>query len=222
MSDLLPHNVTPFESALGGAVARISDVPPIVRDVWNPDTCPADLLPWLAWAFSVDQWDPAWSSSQKRETIRRAVEVQRVKGTPAAVRRGLGAIDIDAQLIEWHAQPSPGAPYTYQLVIDASANAATIQAIAEAVAIVDELKSLRSHLETIQVATSSRAGPIMAAVASIGSDVTVGPAGVLFLDEWSDAGVWNDHETLPGVLDGGAWYDAGAWIDSLKIDEVYA
>ena len=158
---------------MADAAARISAVPPNVRDVWNPNACPEALLPWLAWAFSVDAWDPRWTDEQKRKTIRRAIEVQRIKGTIGAVRRALGAIDIQSRLLEWHRQETPGDPFTYQLFVDASSNAATVDQILEVIAIVDAVKSLRSHLEFIEVSVASRTGPVMAAIASIGSEIAI-------------------------------------------------
>ena len=52
---LLPHNASPQERAIEAATARLADVPVPLRDLWNPETCPAELLPWLAWAFGVDE-----------------------------------------------------------------------------------------------------------------------------------------------------------------------
>jgi phage tail P2-like protein len=197
VSDLLPQNATEFERGMADAAARISAVPPNVRDVWNPATCPEPLLPWLAWAFSVDSWDPRWSDAQKRETIRRAIEVQRIKGTIGAVRRALGAIDIEAAVLEWHRQETPGDPFTYRLLIDATSNAATIEEIFEAVEIVDAVKSLRSHMEVIEVSTNTRAGPIVAAAASIGSEIVVRYRGEALNQggEWDDTLVWDDTKS---------------------------
>ena len=47
-ADLLPPNAGEMERNLSKAVARLSDIPMMVRKSWNPDTCPAELLPWLA------------------------------------------------------------------------------------------------------------------------------------------------------------------------------
>ena len=33
------------------------------------ENCPADVLPWLGWALSVDDWDQDWSEQQKRSAI---------------------------------------------------------------------------------------------------------------------------------------------------------
>jgi phage tail P2-like protein len=86
---LLPPNATPQERALEGAAARISDVPADVRSVWNPDTCPAGMLPWLAWAYNVDEWDASWPAEFQRQTIRDAFVLQRKKGTVGSIRRAI-------------------------------------------------------------------------------------------------------------------------------------
>lgn len=88
-SSLLPPSASAQERAIGATVARLSAVPVPVRSTWNPDTCPADLLPWLAWALGCDEWSPDWSDEAKRQTIREAVSVQRKKGSVWSVRRAL-------------------------------------------------------------------------------------------------------------------------------------
>lgn len=96
---LLPPNATAQELALEGATAR--DVPTPIRDVWDPDTCPASMLPWLAWAFGVDEWDPVWSDEAKRNVIRNSVEVQRRKGSIWSIKRVIADAGYgDSELIE--------------------------------------------------------------------------------------------------------------------------
>jgi len=45
---ILPPGSTPLEKALEQVAARLLDVEVAIRDVWSPDDCPLDLLPWLA------------------------------------------------------------------------------------------------------------------------------------------------------------------------------
>ncbi|UTS80935.1 hypothetical protein OL67_002006 [Phaeobacter piscinae] len=80
-----------------------------VTTLMNPDTCPADLLGWLAWAFSVDVWEPSWDEATKRRVIKAALAVHRRKGTVTALRRVLESIGFDAEVLEWFA-PRPGRP----------------------------------------------------------------------------------------------------------------
>lgn len=58
---ILPPNATSLETALDGAGAvRIDAVQVPVGTIWRPEACPEELLPWLAWALSVDVWDESW------------------------------------------------------------------------------------------------------------------------------------------------------------------
>ena len=58
MPSLLPPNATVLETATEEAMHQpISAINVPVRDLWNPAKCPLTLLPWLAWALSVDEWD---------------------------------------------------------------------------------------------------------------------------------------------------------------------
>lgn len=101
MTSILPPNATRLERALerAGAIALGFDVP--IADLWSPDRCPKPLLPWLAWALSVDVWDPSWPEEERRDVIRNSVEVHRRKGTVGSVRRQLAAAGYgDAEVIE--------------------------------------------------------------------------------------------------------------------------
>lgn len=86
---LLPPNATAAEHRLEQATARLGELPTPLRDLWNADTCPAHLLPWLAWALQVDIWDSGWSEDAQRAVIRGAITVHRRKGTPWAIKRAL-------------------------------------------------------------------------------------------------------------------------------------
>lgn len=101
VATLLPNNATGGELALEQATARVGAVPVQIDSLWNPDTCPAHLLPWLAWALSVDDWDPNWPEGVKRAVIRQSVGIHRRKGTKGAVVEALRAAGYgDAVVIE--------------------------------------------------------------------------------------------------------------------------
>jgi phage tail P2-like protein len=97
---LLPDNATNFERSMEGAMSRISDVPVPVREVWSVPNCPSDLLPWLASALQVGQWDATWSDDVKRAVIANSASQHRRRGTVSSIRDffasiGFGNIDID-------------------------------------------------------------------------------------------------------------------------------
>jgi hypothetical protein len=88
---LLPLNATVFERALESATAGISCIPLPIRDVWNVQTCPSAVLPWLAWAFDVNEWDSTWPDQVQRAVIAASVAVHKIKGTPASIIQALEA-----------------------------------------------------------------------------------------------------------------------------------
>ncbi|EPC1727360.1 phage tail protein I, partial [Escherichia coli] len=50
---LLPPSSPSFLHHSEQGAQRLSELPIHINTLWNPDTCPAHLLPWLAWALSV-------------------------------------------------------------------------------------------------------------------------------------------------------------------------
>ena len=118
MSDhhtLLPANATALERAIEAAQARLSDVPVPVDVLWDPQGCPAEMLPWLAWAWSVDEWDAGWPEEIKRRVLAAAPDVHRLKGTRAAVERSLEAIGVFADIVEWWQRSPKGQPGTFSV-----------------------------------------------------------------------------------------------------------
>jgi phage tail P2-like protein len=122
----------------------------LLRAVWDPDSCPADLLPWLAFAFSVDVWNPEWPEETKREVILRSFEVHQKKGTRKAVETALAAIGFGTDLSEWFEHG--GDPYTFRIdafgedIFDAGyqVDAALLAKVGR---IVETAKPARSHFE---------------------------------------------------------------------------
>jgi len=105
---LLPPTATRLEHALERAMSmRISAIPVPIRTLNNPDTCPAHLLGWLAWANSVDVWDEAWPEAHKRAAIKASFFVHAHKGTIGAVRRALEALGIGLEIREWFETGDP-------------------------------------------------------------------------------------------------------------------
>jgi phage tail-like protein len=94
---LLPPNSTPLEIALAQTIARISMIPDPVEVVWRPWECPENILPWLAWALSVDVWDNTWTEERKRHVIANAVELHRLKGTAAGLKRHVKLVDSEVK-----------------------------------------------------------------------------------------------------------------------------
>lgn len=171
--DLLPNNATPFERNLSLMSDRLFDVPVIVKQVWSSEKAPEDVLPWLAWALSVDDWDSSWTEEQKRNVIRNAPATQKIKGTLGAIQLQLASVGIDVQIQEWFNQIPQGDPYTYILHVNVDQyplNQATLQKIIQ---LIETTKNLRSHMATAKISVKSEAHGYAAAVARAGINVRV-------------------------------------------------
>ncbi|MDN3562115.1 phage tail protein I [Vreelandella neptunia] len=158
MSDktLLPPNATRQERAIDQTTARIGSLSVPIKDLWNPATCPTALLPWLAWALSVDAWDANWSEARQRRAIAASVPVHKRKGTVGAVKRALAAIDYNIQLVEWHQESEPGTPYTFRadVVLEDRGLSDTTQQ--EILRLIESTKNARSHLSALRMIGSSQ------------------------------------------------------------------
>ena len=115
MSSLLPLNSTQLERAIEAAFAEKTEIP--LRTLYNPDTCPVQLLPWLAWTWSVDRWDNKWSEAVKRSAIRSAFYVHAHKGTIGALRRVVEPLGYLIEVIEWWQTTPKGVPGTFALKV---------------------------------------------------------------------------------------------------------
>lgn len=172
---LLPAGATPLEHAVAEATARLSDVPVPVGDLWNPDTCPAAVLPYLAWALSVDGWDADWTEAQRREAIRRSVYVHRHKGTIGAVQAALGAVDYSVALVEWFGEDPPAPPYTFRAEVAVTDRGMDDATQAQIERLIMGAKNVRSHLTSLRMVGVLRAPVYFGAWAAAGETVEVLP-----------------------------------------------
>ena len=146
----LPPNSTALDRALeANEDAALDGLPLPLRDVWNPQTCPTLLLPWLAWGLSIDVWDTNWTEQVKRDAIANAIEAQRRKGTRATLREVLDRFDPLIEIVEWFEDRDVLDPHTFRLelplatISDVEYDTALVTALLRDIGMV---KPLRSHM----------------------------------------------------------------------------
>jgi len=163
---LLPPNAGPLERALEAATARLGAVPSPIEPLWDPDRCPVVLLPYLAWALSIDVWDPDWPEDVKRARVRRAIEIQRAKGTVRSVRDVVAAFGGSIALREWWETTPRGDPHTFALTLSLSGAAGSAPSAAyvdQVIADISRTKPVRSHFTfTLSVDSTGAVGLIAA------------------------------------------------------------
>lgn len=116
-TDLLPPAATALERALAAASVRVGEVPVPLAALWNPATCPEPILPWLAWALSVDTWDSDWSIATKRAAVANSIAEHRIKGSRYAVDAVLERFDPLLNVVEWHEEGGTGLPHTFEVIL---------------------------------------------------------------------------------------------------------
>lgn len=120
--NLLPPKATPLERAVHDVTARLGEVQTPIRDIWNPDKCPVEFLPWLAWALSLSAWKSYWPEAIKRQRIKDAIDIQIRKGTAKSVRDVVSSFGSSLALREWFQTQPMGSPHSFDLVLNIGAN----------------------------------------------------------------------------------------------------
>lgn len=154
MADLLPPNATALERNVATVNARLGDLAAPLRDLMNPATCPAALLPWLASALSVDYWDESWTESQKRGVIAASIKVHRHKGTLAAVKAALASLEVVAEIVEWFNETPQAAPYTFRVDVDTEGAGMLAPFLASVEQQITGAKNVRSHFTVRLIAVT--------------------------------------------------------------------
>jgi hypothetical protein len=93
LDHILPNNGTDYERALASQVEQILELDTDeIRRLWDPWTCDFALLPYLAWALSVDLWEPSWPEAKKRAVVAGSFGMHKLKGTKAGIAAYLGLV----------------------------------------------------------------------------------------------------------------------------------
>ncbi len=156
---LMAPNATPLERGLDRGLSRLDEVDLTAILVCDdPQACPAELLPWLAFDTSIDDWDPDWSDRAKRAAIEQSLVQHREKGTLAAIERAVRPLGGQVVVRPWFEQIPEGEPYTFQVILTLPTNggdAPPADAVEMAVAAIDRAKSARDHY-TFALGSSAR------------------------------------------------------------------
>ncbi len=154
---LLPPNSSALERGVETAMARLADMPVPIRQLYDPDTCPVELLPYLAWGLSIDTWSSDWPESVKRARVRSAISIQRRKGTAASVRDVVQSFGGEVAIREWWEMQPAGDPHTFALILDLNGRNGAIATAAYVDQVVQEVsrtKPVRSQFSFSQALNS--------------------------------------------------------------------
>ena len=152
---LFPGNANDLERQAAQALAQIQRVPIPLRQLWNPDACPAQLLPYLAWSLSVDRWDSQWLESTKRAAIRASYVIHSRKGTIGALRRVVEPLGYLIEVAEWWETVPEGVPGTFALEVGVLDSGITEEMYQELTFLIDDAKPVSRHLTGLVISLES-------------------------------------------------------------------
>lgn len=154
-NSILPPNASQLELDLEQIHASSLDLEvERLLTLWRADQIPLELLPWLAWGFSVDVWNPDWPEANKRNVVAGSIGIHRKKGTPYAVKTMLELVGFPTvEIVEWWQNDPAGfftnqAAHTFCLrVLNGGGNYTLLndESYAEIQRVVDITKPERSH-----------------------------------------------------------------------------
>ncbi|CAE1144959.1 phage tail protein I [Serratia rubidaea] len=173
-SSLLPPSAGAWMRNTEAVTAKLSAITVALRTLWTPTDCPVDLLPYLAWALSVDRWDKNWPAEKKIAAIKQSYWLHRRKGTRAAVRRVIEGMGFSATFAEWF--DTGDQPGTFRLDVDVNDVGISDKTLSELERLIAGSKPVSRHLAQLNIATKS-AGVVYSAIATHDGDiVTIYPA----------------------------------------------
>ena len=197
---LLPANATELERLAAEALAQIDRVPVPLRQLWNPDTCPVELLPYLAWAFSVDRWSQAWPESAKRAAIRAAYFIHAHKGTIGALRRVVEPLGYLIEVFEWWEEVPAGVPGTFRLLVGVLDTGITDEMYQELTWLIDDAKPLTRHLVGLAISLDIAGTENIGVVLTSGDELDIYPPASRDI-EVSGTLAWGSREHVIDSMD---------------------
>lgn len=172
---LLPPNATQVERNLATMGAVIEAIPVPIRDISDAGSCPANVLPFLAWERSVDRWDPKWPEATKRAVIAASFFVHQRKGTVGAIRRAIEPLGYLIRVIPWYDMEPEGPRGTFHLDIGVLDTGITEEMYAELERLIDDAKPLSRHMTGLAISVETRGAVRIIGAPLLGDVVTVYP-----------------------------------------------
>jgi phage tail P2-like protein len=168
---LLPPNASQLLRDLESVFGDSFDLPTLNRYVVNPDLAPVHILPWLAWALSVDDWSDNWSEQVRRNVIKASVEVHRKKGTIGALKKALQAFNYEnVKVEEWFEYGAD--PYFFRVFFDVREPGFDVNVLPQVQKVIESTKNARSHLESLRAYLSAEMGLVSIGSIIISKEVT--------------------------------------------------
>ncbi|MFT7086985.1 MAG: phage tail P2-like protein [Rickettsiales bacterium] len=152
---LLPLNVSELLKDLEKSSLSATNLETLNRYVTNPNQAPEHILPWLAFAVSVDDWSDNWADDIKRNVIKASVEIHKKKGTIGALRSALEAFDYENITVEeWFDYDA--APHFFRVLFSITKEGFDVDGMPEVIQVILNTKNARSYLDDLKAVLLSK------------------------------------------------------------------
>ena len=148
---LLPINASQLLKDLESSSLKATSLEALNRYVTNPDLAPDNILPWLAWAVSVDDWSDNWPKVIKREMIKNSISLHQIKGTKRAIKKALEIIGVAGEIALWWELNPRMTPHSFNITAYLNDN---INEYADVIIGLDTQKKLINLIENVKPARS--------------------------------------------------------------------
>ncbi|VUS90626.1 phage tail protein I [Klebsiella spallanzanii] len=172
-NSLLPPSSGDWLRYTEAGTARLSAITVALHTLWTPIACPVDLLPYLAWALSVDRWDKNWPADRKIAAIQRSYWLHRRKGTRGAVRRVVEDMGFSATFAEWYEVGDE--PGTFRLEVDINEVGLTEKTLSELNRLISDAKPVSRHMAQFNIASKVQGDICIGAATCSGEIISVWP-----------------------------------------------
>lgn len=180
---LRDEKVVNLANSLQKSLDRMLDWADKINYTMNLDKLDDTILEHLLWEKHIT-WSEglglATTREQKIDLIQRAIELHRIKGTPAALELVFRLINITCKLDEWFEYG--GDPYHFKLEISVRDKGLNEETLNLLTALVFEFKNVRSWLEAIHVSMASHGPTYIGACSLFGEEITVYPWQITNID----------------------------------------
>lgn len=158
-----------------------------------------DLLLWELHITLDEGAGLASSIEEKRELVKKAIEIHRRKGTKAALIRIFDMLSIRGVISEWFEYG--GDPYKFKVeILELSERGLDEQTYNLLLRLIDEYKNIRSWLDELNVYLTIRSStPMMATVGLSGENITVYPYNITNIESAAHSYLGIGYQTVETV-----------------------
>jgi phage tail P2-like protein len=138
------------------------------------DNLPTDALPHLAEQYHItgnEGWLQAETEIEKRNLIKKAIEIHRYRGTKHSLLKVLETFDVDGEIKEWFEYD--GDPFHFKVRLNVFSRPINETTENKLISLINDYKNVRSHLEGIEVVLASKFKQKIASAVLIGEIVII-------------------------------------------------